>query len=398
MRILFALVCAAVLTCVGTLPSYADKRVALVIGNGAYRNAPALVNPKNDAEAVGRALQALGFETIVATDLDRGGMNDVLDRFSHGVAGADIAFFYYSGHGMQFAGKNFLLPVDARLASADDVNRFRLMPLDDVIDVLQAARGARVIILDACRNNPVEEELKRRLASLPGANRDAYLSRGLGRLSSANGLLVAYATQAGDVAADGDGRDSPFTAAFLHNVGKADIDLRQMFFLVQDEVDRLTGGRQRPELSISLVGEFKLNIVVTSPAEAERAWAEAKDAQSPAVLEEFIKRYGDSFYAALARDRLEKLKSPGGATCRPDFVFREAFPGDRVCVAPSERDRAAADNAMAAERRRPEGGPYGPDSCKPGFVWREANHDDHVCVTPDTRARVREDNRLAAQP
>jgi uncharacterized caspase-like protein len=159
---------------------------------------------------------------------------------------------------MQFAGKNFLLPVDARLAGADDVNRFRLMPLDDILEVLQTANGARVVILDACRNNPVEEELKRRLASIPGANRDAYQTRGLGRISSANGLLVAYATQASDVAADGSGRNSPFTAAFLHNVGTPDIDLRQMLFRVQDEVDKTTGGRQRPELSISLVGEFKL--------------------------------------------------------------------------------------------------------------------------------------------
>jgi uncharacterized caspase-like protein len=258
MRILAAFSCAVFCVCLGIAPSHADKRVALVIGNAAYRNAPALTNPKNDAEDVGRSLQGLGFETIVAADLDRGGMNDALDRFSRQVAGADIALVYYSGHGMQFAGKNFLLPVDARLVSADDVNRFRLMPLDDILEVLQTAKGARVVVLDACRNNPVEEELKRRLASSPGGNRDAYLTRGLGRISSANGLLVAYATQASDVAADGSGRNSPFTTAFLRNVGTPDIDLRQMLFRVQDDVNKATGGRQRPELSISLVGEFKL--------------------------------------------------------------------------------------------------------------------------------------------
>jgi len=215
----------------------ADKRVALVIGNGAYKNAPVLLNPKNDAEDIGKSLRDLDFFTIVATDLDRAGMNDALDRFSRAVRGADIALVYYSGHGMQFGGKNYLLPVEAQLESADDVNRFRLMPLDDVFDVLQSARGARIVMLDACRNNPVEVDIKRRLASTSGANRDAYLTRGLSRVT-ANGLIVAYATQADDVAADGTGRNSPFAAALLRNMGSPGLDVRQMFFNVQDEVDR----------------------------------------------------------------------------------------------------------------------------------------------------------------
>jgi hypothetical protein len=248
--------------------AHADKRVALVIGNSAYRNAPALVNPKNDAEDIGQSLRDLGFSTIVATDLDRAGMNDALDRFSRTVSGAEIALVYYSGHGMQFSGKNFLLPVEARLENVEDVNRFRLMPVEDVFDVLQGAPGARIVILDACRNNPVEDDLKRRLASIPGANRDAFLTRGFSRVA-ANGLIVAYATQANDVASDGTGRNSPFAAALLHHVGTPDLDLRQMLFNVQDEVDRLTGGKQRPELSISLVGQYKLKPATGAPANKE---------------------------------------------------------------------------------------------------------------------------------
>ena len=193
------------------------------------------MNPKNDAQDIAKSLRDLGFSTIVATDLDRAGMNNALDRFSRTVAGAEIALVYYSGHGMQFAGKNFLLPVEARLENADDINRFRLMPLDDVFDVLQGAPGARIVLLDACRNNPVEDDIKRRLASIPGANRDAFLTRGLSRVV-ANGLIVAYATQANDVAADGTGRNSPFAAALLHNLGTPDLDVRQMLFKVQDEV------------------------------------------------------------------------------------------------------------------------------------------------------------------
>jgi uncharacterized caspase-like protein len=302
----------------------AEKRVALVIGNSAYQNAPVLMNPKNDAQDVGKSLRDLGFFTIVATDLDRAGMNDALDRFSRTLGGAEIALVYYSGHGMQFAGKNFLLPVEARLQSADDVNRFRLMPLDDVFDVLQGAQWARIVILDACRNNPVEDDIKRRLASIPGANRDAFLTRGLSRVA-ANGLIVAYATQANDVASDGAGRNSPFAAAFLHNLGMPDLDVRQMLFNVQDEVDRMTGGRQRPELSISMVGQYKLKPASSATANKEvgpappvdaagQAWAVTRDTTSQAVLEDFIRQFGSSVYGSMASARLEELKKTQVAT------------------------------------------------------------------------------------
>jgi uncharacterized caspase-like protein len=296
----------------------AEKRVALVIGNSAYKNVPVLMNPKNDAQDIGKSLRDLGFFTIVATDLDRGGMNDVLDRFSRAVSGAEIALVYYSGHGMQFAGKNYLLPVEARLENADDVNRFRLMPLDDVFDVLQGAQGARIVILDACRNNPVEDDIKRRLASIAGANRDAYLTRGLSRVA-ANGLIVAYATQANDVASDGTGRNSPFASALLRYLGTPGLDVRQMFFNVQDEVDRLTAGKQRPELSISLVGQYKLKpeteasankeVAAAAPVDpAAQAWAVTRDTTSQAVLEDFIRQFGNSVYGSMARARLEELK------------------------------------------------------------------------------------------
>jgi uncharacterized caspase-like protein len=306
----------------------AEKRVALVIGNGAYKNAPALMNPKNDAEDIGKSLRELGFFTIIATDLDRAGMNDVLDRFSRAVGGAEIALVYYSGHGMQFAGKNYLLPVEARLENADDVNRFRLMPLDDVFDVLEGAQGARIVILDACRNNPVEADIKRRLASISGANRDAYLTRGLSRVA-ANGLIIAYATQANDVAADGTGRNSPFAAALLRNLGSPGLDVRQMFFNVQDEVDRLTAGKQRPELSISLVGQYKMKPATDATANNEvapaapvdpaaQAWAVTRDTTSQAVLQDFIRQFGNSVYGSMASARLEELKKTQVATASFD--------------------------------------------------------------------------------
>jgi uncharacterized caspase-like protein/uncharacterized protein YecT (DUF1311 family) len=328
MRFVFASIWIALLTLWFPFAARAENRVALVIGNSAYRNAPALLNPRNDAEAVGRSLKELGFATIVATDLDHSGMNDALDRFSRTVTGAEIAIIYYAGHGMQFAGKNYLLPIDARLASVDDVNKFRLTPLDDFFETVKAAQRA-VVVLDACRNNPLEEELKHRLASLPGVNRDAYLSRGLGRVPTTNGLIVAYSTQANDVAADGTGSNSPFTSAFLHNVGVPDLDLTQMLIRVQNEVSRVSGGRQRPELSLSPVDEFKLKVAVGSPKPEDsrpnqgasnqapvfdpRAmelsfWESVRNSTTITMVETYLDRYPGGTFAALAKARIQELQ------------------------------------------------------------------------------------------
>ena len=331
------------------------KRVALIIGNGAYRNVPALINPRNDAADVGKALQDLGFTTLVLTDLDRQGMNEALDRFSRMVTGAEIALVYYTGHGMQFEGRNYLLPVEARLQAADDINRFRLMPLDDVLDVLQAGIGARVAILDACRNNPVEDELKRRLALAPNANRNIGLNRGLERISAPTGLIVAYSTQANTIAADGKARNSPFTQAFLHNVATPDIDLRQMLFRVQDEVVKQTQGIQVPELQISLIGEFKLKPTVAAavpqvadkapsapplPAADEVLWLAIRDSAVAAWFDNFLNSYPGSVHAGEARIRLEALKAQQIAA-----IERERAEQERLARAQAERERLAKEQA-----------------------------------------------------
>jgi uncharacterized caspase-like protein len=342
---------AMIMLAAAAAPALADKRAALVIGNAAYRNMTPLQNPGNDAADVAAALRRLGFDTTEAADLDRSGMNDALDRFSRQADGADIAIVYYSGHGMQFNGANYLLPVDARLDSAADITRFRLMPLDDVLEALRRVHGVAVLVLDACRNNPVENEIKRRLTAASGDRGDAMLTRGLKPQSAGNGLLIAYATQANDVAADGAGRHSPFTSAFLDNVETPGIDLRMMMLRVQDEVDGLTGHRQRPEVSNSIVGEFMLKPAGShqdgnapdgnakdaktgmlgrlagsqqegpSPSggpsqtgkapsgEAAGVWAATKDTTSLAVLNDFIRQFGDTPYGSMARARREELST-----------------------------------------------------------------------------------------
>jgi uncharacterized caspase-like protein len=230
----------------------ADTRVALVLGNGAYRNVPRLTNPANDAADVAAALKVLGFETIVATDLDRAGMDEAAIRFARAARGADIALLYYSGHALQFGGVNYLAPVDAQLTDVADLRR--LVRLDDIVADLQQAKNLRVLVLDACRDNPFANELRRSL----GASRAVPLQRGLAKLDNPQGMIVAYATQAGQTAEDGDGRNSPYTTAFLDNI-KAPEEIGTIFRRISSDVYESTKHSQLPELSLSIIGEFYLH-------------------------------------------------------------------------------------------------------------------------------------------
>jgi len=230
----------------------ADTRVALVIGNGAYRNVPRLMNPANDAADVAAALKAVGFETIVAVDLDRAGMDEIAIRFSRAAQNADIALLYYSGHALQFAGVNYLAPVDTQLKDAADLRR--LVRLDDMVADLQQAKSLRILVLDACRDNPFANELRRSL----GSSRAISVQRGLAKLDNAQGMIVAYATQAGQTAEDGDGRNSPYTRAFIENI-KAPEEIGTIFRRVSSDVYEATKHGQLPELSLSIIGEFYLH-------------------------------------------------------------------------------------------------------------------------------------------
>jgi formylglycine-generating enzyme required for sulfatase activity len=317
-------VLALLLLCLGVLPGWAQKRVALVIGNDAYRFMPALRNPGRDAGEVAAALTRLGFATTRLTNADARAMNDGLKRFAQSATGAEIVFVFYSGHGAQFEGRTWLLPVDARLDSREDVNDADLLALDRIAATLRDKSAVRIIVLDACRDNPMVNTLNLKIAEAQGF-KNATLTKGLGRPITAVGDLVVYATQAGAVASDGDGRNSPFAASLLKHIETSDLDVRQLFFRVQEDVALTSKSKQLPEVSNSIIGEFKLKITVTvsRPDEAkladaaERAWAASKDTTNQAVLEDFIRRYGDSFYATLARARLEELQKAQVAAAVP---------------------------------------------------------------------------------
>jgi hypothetical protein len=233
------------------LAATAGKRVALVVGNGNYAAMPRLSNPRNDAQDIATALKAVGFDVSLGLDLGRTDMEETFIRFAREARRADIALVYFAGHGIQHNGVNYLMPVDARITDEADIRRS--LNLQDVLGDLQNAARIRIVMLDACRDNGVIQQL----ASTLPASRSAALTRGLSRLDQiAQGTFVVFATQANRVAADGSGRNSPFTTALLKHLGTAGIELRTIMTRVRSDVVTASSGAQWPEVSDSLVGEF----------------------------------------------------------------------------------------------------------------------------------------------
>jgi Flp pilus assembly protein TadD len=235
-------------------PAAAGLRLALVIGNGAYVNATALANPPNDAAAVAKTLREIGFEVVEGTNLDRAGMERVVREFLRKAPGARLTLLYYAGHGMQVEGKNYLVPVDAKLAAPSDLP-FETLELDKVLAGLDDEARANIIVLDACRDNP----LARSFASKLGATRSAAVPAGLaGYATVGTGTLIAFATAPGQTALDGAGTNSPFTSAFIKHVRTPGIEVNQMLTRVRVEVAAGTKNRQVPWANSSLLGEVYL--------------------------------------------------------------------------------------------------------------------------------------------
>lgn len=212
------------------------KRVALVVGNSAYTVSP-LTNPTNDADAVAAALTNLGFTTVLRKDLGIEAMRSELAAFGRQATGAEMAVVFYAGHGTELSGRNFLIPVDARLQRAADIE-LEAIGLETVIAQLDGARLLKLVILDACRNN-----------IFPVAGGTRSLSRGLARVEPGGNILIAYSAKAGTLADDGDGaRNSPYTTSLLKNISTPGLDVRLMFGGVRDDVIVATSGKQEPYL------------------------------------------------------------------------------------------------------------------------------------------------------
>jgi formylglycine-generating enzyme required for sulfatase activity len=232
--------------------AWAEERIALVIGLGAYQNAPQLPNPLNDARAIAETFRRLGFDVAEQYDLDNRGLSNAIRDFGIKAQAADVAVVYYAGHGIQVASRNYLIPADARLERERDLV-YEALPMELVLGELSQARKLGILILDACRNNPFVERLIR---GGRGSTRSNHVQQGLSRIDDTpSDTLVAMATRADAVAEDGSGRNSPYTAALLEHLAVPGLELSLFFRRVRDSVLAATNGRQEPYTFGSLGAE-----------------------------------------------------------------------------------------------------------------------------------------------
>lgn len=230
-----------------TSSAFAEKgRVALVIGNSAYQHTSPLDNPKNDALVMTKVLKELGFEVISSLDLSQNDMKRAIKTFAQKLEAGGrgtVGLFYYAGHGVQVGGRNYLIPVSAKISSAVDVE-IESIDLEVVTNAMNVAgNGFNVVVLDACRDNPFKSSTR-------------SLSRGLARINAPKGSLIAYATSPGDVAADGEGENSPYTAALVKTMQEPGLTIERVFKRVRLQVHEETKETQTPWESSSLTGDF----------------------------------------------------------------------------------------------------------------------------------------------
>lgn len=218
-----------------------ERRVALVIGNSAYKNVSALTNPKSDAATIAASLRQVGFQSVtLLNDLDRNKLTEALQKFAEVAETADWSVVYFAGHGMEIGGVNYLIPTDAKLASDRDIT-FQAVSLEVVLNAAERAKKLRLVILDACRDNPFAAQMKRSMAS---ATRS--VSRGLAQVEPEAGTMVVYAAKHGETALDGSGNNSPFATSLAKNLLTPGLEVRRLFDTVRDDVMETTGRKQQP--------------------------------------------------------------------------------------------------------------------------------------------------------
>jgi uncharacterized caspase-like protein len=291
-----------------------------VLGNGAYQSVAQLPNPSNDAADVALALRNIGFDVIEGRDLERRAMEEKIREFGRRLDKADVALFFYAGHGLQVGGKNYLVPIDAKLERAGDLS-FETLDVGLVLGQMEADKRVNLVFLDACRDNPLSRSLARALGA-----RSAAVGQGLASIQSAVGTMIAYATQPDNVALDGDGRNSPFTTALLKHIVTPGLEISSVMKRVRADVVAATRDRQVPWDHSSLIGDVVL--VPTADAatavrpEAVRPAAVSPPAAAPAVPPPALPPRAAAPLPALTRDVLRQEpaigKLPPGASVLVD--------------------------------------------------------------------------------
>jgi uncharacterized caspase-like protein len=378
---------AATLLLFACQPAFAEKRVALVLGNSAYQNVAPLANPVNDSAKIASTLKDAGFDVVDSRrDLSAADTRRALRDFADRSRDADIAVVYYAGHGIEVDGGNYLIPVDARLERDTDVYD-EALSLDRVLVAIEPAKKLRLVILDACRDNPFSRTMKRTVAS-------RAIGQGLAKVEPTSpNVLIAYSAKAGSTAADGDGTNSPFTTALSHHLTKPGLDVRRAFGFVRDEVLKTTGNKQEPFVYGSLGGEdvplVPAPAARPAPAAAVAPAAPAPSAQAEvrrdyelalqignkSALNAFLMQYPDGFYASLAKLQLEKiaaeetrvaatekarlteqerarLAAEGAQKPQQAKAEADAKAAEQARVAAEKAKQVAQDQAAAAEQKR----------------------------------------------
>jgi uncharacterized caspase-like protein len=311
------------LLCLSAGPAFAEKRVALVIGVSKYQRVPRLTNAARDAEAVAGLFKQAGFDTINnQRDLGIVDLRRAVREFSETARDADIAVVYYAGHGIEVDGVNYLVPADAKLASDFDIED-ETISLDRVLKALEGTKRLRLVILDACRDNPFANTMKRSIAS-------RSVGRGLAKIEpTMSDTLVAFAAKAGAVASDGDGANSPFASALVKHIAEPGLDLRLAFGRVRDDVLKSTGNRQEPFVYGSLGGQT-MSLVPSAAkpadpeAEARVDYELAAQVGTKEAWDSFLLSHPTGLYAKLARAQNSKLATAQQSRTKADDARRDA--------------------------------------------------------------------------
>lgn len=313
----------------------ADRRVAFVVGNGAYKNVAQLPNPPIDAKAMAATLRNVGFEVIEGSNLTRDQMTEKLLDFGRKAQGSDVAVFYYAGHGIAVSGSNYLLPVDADIKSEMDVKLGAAINIDLTLDQTMGDAKVKLVFLDACRDNPFAAKIKSN-----SATRSVNVQSGLAEMKSGEGTLIAFATGPGQTALDGqEGNNSPFTRALIDNITKPGVEIQQAMTSVRAQVNEETHKGQLPWGHTNLIGAVYLNPAQqtqqvanaaptassSTPAAAASSssdgveleyWRSVKETNKPEELNAYLSTYPNGQFKALALARLAAIQNGPSTTTR----------------------------------------------------------------------------------
>ena len=327
LTVFLSLICMAFAADAAQDSAKADKRVAFVVGNGNYKNVAALPNPPIDAKAMAAVLRNVGFEVVEGTNLTRDTMTERLLEFGKKAQGADVAVFFYAGHGIAISGSNYLLPVDADIKSEMDVKLGAAINIDLTLDQTMSDAKVKLVFLDACRDNPFAAKIK----SNTSATRSVSVGSGLAEMKSGEGTLIAFATGPGQTALDGTGGgNSPFTRALIDNITQPGIEIQQAMTKVRAEVNEQTNKGQLPWGHTNLIGSVYLNpapaaAASTSAAPASVAstsgntdvelefWRSIKDSNKPEELNAYLSSYPNGQFKSLALSRIASLGDPAAS-------------------------------------------------------------------------------------